>query len=343
MPGRILFGILGGSIADSPVVQLNESLVVASDRCWLCGVFFTSKNPSSNDHVVVSWLQSELGIRDERLTLQNRSHIPFRQARINSCKSCNTNHLSKLENRVAKAYRDGLTSFQALAPEDLFVWLGKMHYGLLRLELRLRLDRKSGSPDTILKPEFFVGSLRLEHLLLQSARGVLRFRQQPASVLFFELEPPKGFPFGYTDDINPAYLALRVGTIGIVANLLDWGWLQELWPQVPLSRTSAPLSEEEFLLRIAASRSLARRLQGAPDVVVGEEADGTLTVDVVAEVNAGVAAAARGVRLPPGYRPELNQWCELPSAEEFERELSELRRQRWGHLGEPPRGGGARP
>jgi hypothetical protein len=157
MPGRVLFGMLGGSIADSPVVQLDESLIVASDRCWLCGVTFTTDNPRSDDHVVVDWLQRELGIRDERLTLQNRSQIPFRQAYINSCKSCNTNHLSKPENRVAKAYRGGLTSLQALAPEDLFVWLGKMHYGLLRLELRLRRDRRSASSDTILKPDFFVG------------------------------------------------------------------------------------------------------------------------------------------------------------------------------------------
>jgi len=70
--------------------------------CFLCGTLIDDSNVSRED-VIPLWLQQDLSLRDEHLTLLNGTHIPYRQLKIPCCIDCNTQHLSRMENAVSTA------------------------------------------------------------------------------------------------------------------------------------------------------------------------------------------------------------------------------------------------
>ncbi len=332
-----MFAIHGASIEESLGVQLTRELVVATDRCWLCATPFPATEPS-DDHIFNRWLLNWRGLHDSKFTLFNRSLLPFRQARVGTCRDCNNVHLSRIERRVAEAAKAGMSEFAALSRRDILLWLMKIHFGLLRLELRLPGDVKSRDGGTILTEEFFQGPLRLEHLLLQEARGLVCTDPSPGSVLLFEVEPGPGNDFEFHDMIDPPFMALRMGSIGIVASLQDWGWLEETWANLatpaapPLVPTGSTVTTEAFFDITTTAMVLARSIRGAPRVLVDDDGSGTVVVTPVGEMNRLVSIAARaeaeGQPLPAGLRPWYGQLLDPQGLENLAEALETRRRER---------------
>jgi hypothetical protein len=333
------FAIRGPSIEESLGVALTRELVIATDRCWLCGAVL-STTKSSKDHIFNTWLLNWRGLHDEKITLSNGSLLPFRQARVGTCNDCNSVHLSRIEGRVAGAAKAGLRDFAALAPQDVLLWLAKMHFALLRLELRLKRDLKSRDSGTIVSDDFFRGPLRLEHLLLQAARGRVRADPSPGSVLLFEVEPGPGHDFDYSDMIDPMFIALRMGSIGVVANLQDWGWLEETWAQLAqgpdpvVTPVGSRVSTEAFFDITTTAMVLARSLRGAPQVLVDNDDNGTIVVQPLPVMTPLIDMAAKaddaGQPLPAGFRPWMNQILDVQELANLD-EAVQARRARRVH------------
>lgn len=214
---------------DSPHKFLNErSQQFGDDRCFLCGAHIpTGSEDRTVEHVFPKWLLKELDLWDQGLTQLNGRNVAYRKMTVPCCQTCNGQHLSDVENRVRTAYRNGFEDFTALDRKDLFIWLGKIYYGLVYKEsLQPRyLHQQDGER---LVPEEHLRYISFHHFLLQSASGAVRWEPEfpgPASFRIFRCHD-HGNPrrrFDYLDSLMVPLLALRMGPIGIVAVLQDWG------------------------------------------------------------------------------------------------------------------------
>jgi hypothetical protein len=194
------------------------------ENCFLCGVLLNGDR-NSDEHVIPKWVQKRYELGDQELTLLNGTKIPYRQVTIPCCADCNTKYLSKIETEVQRASDQGAAAVRALPPLTLFLWAGKIFFGLLYRERLLPWNRRNQNEGQIVSPQV-LDEFRLHHQFLQAARVPMEFVPHiPASVFVFEtLEPtnPK-LRFDYFDLFYGMGLAIRVGKVGIVACLQDGG------------------------------------------------------------------------------------------------------------------------
>ncbi len=107
----------------------------------------------------------------------------------------------------------------------------KILYGLLFKDVALAADVREPHRDSILDGEALRHFTEL-HRVLQVARQRVDLvaGQIPASVMIFKTLEPETMElrFDYRDLLAPPFLAIRMGSVGIVACLLDWGAVAEL-------------------------------------------------------------------------------------------------------------------
>ncbi|MFD5105520.1 hypothetical protein [Streptomyces cinereoruber] len=138
-------------------------------------------------------------------------------------------HLSKIEVKVSRAFASGRSAVEELDRKTLFLWIGKIYYGLMFRELFLRSSQRDPESPSIMDADY-LALFSSHHLLLQAARGVVDWREgeSPASFLFFDCQESSNnarLNFDYLDIVNLPFLAIRVGSVGVVACLQDWGRL----------------------------------------------------------------------------------------------------------------------
>lgn len=206
---------------------------VGPDHCFLCG---ESIPPGSSDrtreHVFPRWLLSHLGLYDRGVTSIDGRIVHYRRLVVPCCTGCNSGELARLEERVQKAVEAGPHGFLELDRRDAFLWLGKVYYGLLYFESLLAGNPRDPDGPRVVPAEQ-LRALRFHHFLLGAARGEVRWEPEtpgPASILTFECLPgaTAAQQFDYCDDLQLPVLALRVGELGIVAALQDWGAVESI-------------------------------------------------------------------------------------------------------------------
>jgi hypothetical protein len=106
--------------------------------CFLCGCRLTARNRSDED-VVPLWVQREFQLGDQFLHLPNDTAIRYRQLKTPCCRKCNNEHLSRIENQMKQAVEGGADAVRPLDPLVLFLWLGKVFYGLMYRDFLLLL------------------------------------------------------------------------------------------------------------------------------------------------------------------------------------------------------------
>jgi hypothetical protein len=152
---------------EEPEVDISgsvfDALRLGDDNCFLCGS--PLGEDKTREHVFPRWLQHRHNLWGQQLTLLNRTHITYSQLTIPCCKSCNSGHLSSMENRVRTAVEGGYAEAAKLDPLLLYQWMGKIFYGILRKELTLLLDRRNKDGGTIIPPDLLEGFSTL-HLFL---------------------------------------------------------------------------------------------------------------------------------------------------------------------------------
>ncbi|WP_392966889.1 hypothetical protein [Streptomyces sp. LN245] len=242
----------------------QRDLATESNRCFLCGCFLGAENRSL-EHVFPKWLLDRYGIRKTKVRLLNGSEITYDKLLIPCCKQCNNEHLSQIEDEVASAFKSGITAVRRLSKNTLFVWVGKIYYGLMFRELSLKSDIRDPGSVNIMDPEF-LSQFSSHHLLLQYARGLVTWRSghSPASFLFFNCEESANarFNFDYFDVVNLPFIALRIGGVGVICCLQDWGRLEKYEGDELLVRAlSAELHPQQFR-EVAARAAYAISLLG---------------------------------------------------------------------------------
>ncbi|MYQ77578.1 hypothetical protein GTW64_10735 [Streptomyces sp. SID4923] len=200
-----------------------------NDRCFLCGTDLSGGN-RTDEHVFPQWLIKRCALHNQHITLLNGTTLPYRKLTIPCCSACNNEHLSRIEIQVRQAFDSGHEAVAALDPDVLFLWMGKVYYGLMFRELSLLADRRDASLGAIMPTEFLAG-FSTHHMLLQAARGAVRWEtnRHPASTFVFRAQEPSDprNRFDYVDIVNFPFFAVRIADTAVVSVLQDWGALSK--------------------------------------------------------------------------------------------------------------------
>jgi hypothetical protein len=153
----------------------------------------------------------------------------------------------------------------------LFLWLAKILYGVLVREMSLPIDRSNPAAGPIVEPELMM-QFRMHHYLLQGALDRVTWDGDPASILLYRTKvsdrPRSNFDFA--DGPYGPFLSMRLGEIGIISVLQDWGALEaHAWSQLEWAKELelAPLQFREIM---AIGRYWAYKFNRLPKYIVGQ-------------------------------------------------------------------------
>ena len=184
--------------------NLNEE-TFDDESCFLCGKECVSKTA---EHIFPKWLQHKYNLWDKKLTISNRTQIPYRLLTVPCCSECNNVHLSQMEEKFRILLEN---SFKNLDIEDekiIFQWTAKILYATRYKELSLQVDRTKPNLGKILSPYELEGYSSL-HLFLQSIRYKTTFNDpKPWSIFTFKCRDDK---FYYHNNIPALCLSMKFG------------------------------------------------------------------------------------------------------------------------------------
>lgn len=242
--------------------------------CFLCGRKLTAHN-RSDEHVFPKWLQDRYKLWDKTLRLLNDTTIPYRALKIPCCRSCNSQHLSRLENAMKQAVAEGPAAVRRLPRRTLFLWLSKVLYGILFKEGLLRFDQTNPESGRLL-PRPALMALRNHHYFLQSARIPMHFVNfSPASIFVFRLQKSRNpqFHFNFRDMPGVLGISMQMGSIGIVGILQDGGTQEKGFTEYLKRFRKYPLHPLQFLELVAMMFYKATLFNRIPKYLTMESVD----------------------------------------------------------------------
>lgn len=107
--------------------------------------------------------------------------------KVPCCKKCNNEDFAGVEERLKGAFLQGFEEFRELNPTDLFLWLGKIYYGIVYHESLLPLELSQQDGQRLIS-DVHLQTLAFHRYLLGAASGRVRWdsvTSSPASFHFF--------------------------------------------------------------------------------------------------------------------------------------------------------------
>jgi hypothetical protein len=201
--------------------ELSRRRRFGRSTCFLCGCPLRTRN-RSDEHVFPKWLQSRFDLWNNRLILVNRTEIPYKSLTVPCCKRCNNVHLSQIENKVRDAVAVGPSAVEALDPLIVYLWMGKIFFGILYCEHLLSGERGRRSKPIL--PRDVLEELGFHHLYLQGTRKrlICPFGIPGSLFVFGTSEPERtNLQFDFLDNHILRCMAIRMGSVGIVCVFHD--------------------------------------------------------------------------------------------------------------------------
>lgn len=252
--------------------QIEEHTFTA-DKCFLCGSTLTNET-KTEEHVIPKWLQHRFNLWDQKITLLNGTFIPYRLLTIPCCFECNNYHLNPFEDKIKRAFEVGYEEFEKLEKRLLFLWLGKIYFGIMYRELFLSFDRTKPEKGTITNPKY-LESFYSHFLFLQGIRKRHSFNGFfPASIFLFKTQKPNSIEkqWDLIDSQHTPFISIRMGEVGIIAVLQDCEATYQLKDSLEHHRDIDlhPLQFREMTAKILYKRVLMNRIPKFLNVQNGE-------------------------------------------------------------------------
>lgn len=206
----------------SGIFKEIENRTFSVNNCFLCGCELTEEN-QTQEHVIPRWLQHKFNLWDQKIRLLNGTLIAYRYLTIPCCFNCNNLHLNPFEEEVKSAFDKGFEEFQKLDRRTIFLWLGKIYFGIMYKEMFLYEDRANPNNGTITS-ESYIKSFYSHFLFIQGIRNVHSFNDFfPASIYFFKTQKPKDIEkqWDFLDSHDTLFISIRMGEIGLISVLQD--------------------------------------------------------------------------------------------------------------------------
>lgn len=236
---------------------------VDGSTCFLCARRLTEVEPTS-EHVIPRWAQRRYNLWNQRLTLLNGTSMRYRQLTVPCCAECNKDRLKPIEDAVASAVAAGPECVRGLGNKLMFLWLGKILYGVLCKEASLLLDRRTANGVTIVTPEL-LRAYDVHLMLLQQAREKIELVDFcPGSIFVFRAQKTqeRRLDWDLCDNIDTFLIAVRMGEVAVIGVLGDGGAQQgyeELYSDL-LDLPLHPLQFRELCAQFSYRSTLATRV-----------------------------------------------------------------------------------
>ncbi len=221
--------------------------------CFLCGAALNLATDTVP--VFADWLMERYGLAAQPIQMLDQSTSTFAETRIPCCDDCRARHIEPLEARVAQATEASPENLRELDSQILFLWLGKMFYGIFVNELArekapLIMPRYPLSENRPLFTRF-----RSFFQVLQALRVPMRYDDfTPASVFLLDVANEPGDPaFAYDDDLATMVFSIRLGNVAVVSCLLDNAIIADVMQRVQAdvqNRPLHPVQLAEFKARV---------------------------------------------------------------------------------------------
>lgn len=192
----------------------------------ICSI--TGKGLSSPKDVITVWPQWILdnhGLGEKKQTMLDDSSKNLNEFVI-PCSPGVKSMFDALDEKVEKAFAEGIEAIQAIGNETWYVWFGRIYYGYLYHEVIAVLGND--------RPDAYVGEALNERFSnwFELFRGLLMGAEPDAfdvcSVFKFKIDTSKTEEeFEFRDELKTQNFTLRIGEIGIIISFLDQGLLTE--------------------------------------------------------------------------------------------------------------------
>lgn len=206
-----------------------EDFSSAGERCFLCGKSLLSGD-YTQEHIIPRWAQRRYDLWDQHMVLVNGTSIPYRNLTVPCCDECNKYRLKPIEDSISQTVDLGKKAVEQLGQMTIFLWLGKLLYGLLYKELTLLLNRADPSAGTIITPEL-IERYRTHRFFLQQVRQVVECIDFcPGSIHVFSMQkmPQPILEWDFCDNIDTMFVGCRAGRTAFFASLGDGGAEQSM-------------------------------------------------------------------------------------------------------------------
>ncbi len=220
------------------------------DTCFLSG---QPVGPADTVPVFADWLQARYQLADRPIQLLDQRTVRMQDLRLPLSPAVRP-RLDALESEVAAAAAQGPAVLRALGDDKLFLWMGKMFYGIFITELLNEFE-------PLIKPKYplaenaaLVRRFQAFFQLLQGLRVPTEYADfVPGSVFVLEADPTEDVTlFEYDDDLNTLVFSIKLDKAVLVACLVDIGLIGQAMRQVyaDARRPLHPVQIAEFKARV---------------------------------------------------------------------------------------------
>lgn len=208
-----------------PFYNPFENIYFDAQTCFLTGTDIAGDGESIT--VFPGWVLDRFLLRDKKFTMMDQvTSVLYNELRL-PCSAAVASAFDELENKIQDAFSKGYDGVRSIPSETLFLWMGKIVYGILYHDLlleRVRLQKQS-------KPFSISGRLKerfaLFHLMLQALVSPVTFKEpKPWSISIVRLKYSKDI-FNYRDDPVRLIFSLGMDGFGLIACLQDNGLVKQ--------------------------------------------------------------------------------------------------------------------
>jgi hypothetical protein len=252
----------------NPFTDFNFS----NRKCFLTGEALTTEEEKIQ--VFPQWLMSRYSLEDQPFKLLDESMATYKDLKLPCAAHVNEAYLEPLEAEIAAAFDIGYDAIKNLDEQKLFLWAGKLLYGIIFNEVQsgIKLQHSQGEEFNI--SQSIIHKFSNLHLMLQSLNLPVAFEEfKPYSIFLFKVANNTE-EFGYRDEINTLTFSLRIKDFGLIICLQDNGankkYHREILEKIE-NEVLHPIQFEEFCGRVFYSAYLFNRLPEYNILPVGDD------------------------------------------------------------------------
>ncbi|UKJ07636.1 hypothetical protein [Solitalea lacus] len=188
--------------------------------CYLSGE--TLDSTEQKTEVFPLWLQNRFDLNDKPFRHLNEKYATYGKLKVPVSNALLNNVLNPFEAKIEHAFTSGYDVVKDLSEQEIFLWFGKIMYGIIFNEIQIALlEKPAGEP------------LSFSATLINKFSNHLRFLQtlfipteyedfKPWSVSVFKVKQSED-RFDYRNEMNTLVASLQMNGFGIVVCMQDNG------------------------------------------------------------------------------------------------------------------------
>jgi len=205
---------------------------------------FSGMEPDTEEHVIPDWLQRRFGLQRQRYHLPSSSALDYRHARVPATQEFNA-FFGDIESRISQ---------NRFVWEEVYLWLLKIHVGLMYRDTALLSDIRNPQSHPIVRAESIANQLQIFRRLVRSYMntGTLEVAPSPPGSVFV-LPSLSERHFDFQHSFTTGSIGINIGDFYVAASLwdlqtahqfeyFDWVWGKENFNAPPPEFTAEQIA-----------------------------------------------------------------------------------------------------